>query len=64
MKAMKMTVLAVLALGLAGQAAKGARVQNARGVAGESSAVGMRGLEVRAAGQIAVCVSANSNPWG
>ena len=51
-------------LGLAGQAAKGARVQNARGVAGESSAVGMRGLEVRAAGQIAVCVSANSNPWG
>jgi hypothetical protein len=49
-------------LGLAGQAAKGARVQNAGGVAGKGSAIGMRRLGVRAAGQFAI--PADGNPRG
>ena len=51
-------------LGLAGQAAKGARVQNAGRVAGKRRAVGMRRLEARAAHQLAVPVRADGNPRG
>ena len=45
-------------LRLAGQAAKGARVQDAGGVAGKGRAVGMRRLGVRAAGKVAARI-----PW-
>ncbi len=51
-------------LGLAGQAAEGARVEDAGGVAGEGRAIGMRGLGVRATGQGDVRVSANGYAWG
>jgi hypothetical protein len=37
-------------LGLAGQAAKGARVQDAGGIAGKRSAIGMGRFGVRATG--------------
>jgi len=47
-------------LRLAGQAAKGARVQDARGIAGKGRAVGVQRLGVRTMGQFAV--RANSNP--
>ena len=47
-------------LGLAGQAAKGARMQNAGGVAGKRRAVGVRRFGVRAAGQVAI--RADGNP--
>ena len=49
-------------LGLAGEAAKGLGVQNPGGVAGEGSAVGMRGFGVGAAGEFGVLAAADGNP--
>ncbi len=49
-------------LRLAGQAAKGARVQDAGGIAGKGRAVGVQRLRVRAMGQFAV--RAHGNPRG
>jgi hypothetical protein len=48
-------------LGFAGQAAEGARMQNAGGIAGEGSAVGMGRLSMSALREFAVLVAADGN---